>query len=158
MSAGKEDRKRLYRDPRRGKIFGVCAGLAEYFGLETWVVRVIAISLCVFLWGSPVIVAYIIAALVMEKKPDPASAAKAGVSLAEEIDALAAEDDAGPAPRGEQGDMKVQQVWRSGTGGRQRLVDLEDIFSGMEHRVQHMEAFVTSGKYDLEKEFASIKD
>lgn len=158
MNAGREDRKKLYRDPKRGKLFGVCAGLADYFGLETWVVRVIAISLCVFLWGSPVIIAYVIAALVMEKKPDPAAATRSGASLAEEIDALAAEDHQAPEPRGEQGDMKVKQVWRSGTGGRKRLVDLEDIFSGMEHRVRHMEAFVTSGKYDLEKEFASIKD
>jgi len=28
--------KTLYRDPVNGKLGGVCAGLAEYFGMETW--------------------------------------------------------------------------------------------------------------------------
>ena len=32
---------RLYRNPRRGMIFGVCAGLAEYFGFDVTVTRVV---------------------------------------------------------------------------------------------------------------------
>ena len=32
---------RLYRNPRRGMIFGVCAGLSEYFGFDVTVTRVI---------------------------------------------------------------------------------------------------------------------
>ena len=32
---------KLYRNPRRGMIFGVCAGLAEYFGFDVTVTRVI---------------------------------------------------------------------------------------------------------------------
>ena len=31
--------RRLYRDPERAKIGGVCAGIARYYGIETWVVR-----------------------------------------------------------------------------------------------------------------------
>ncbi|MDN3683486.1 PspC domain-containing protein [Vibrio sinaloensis] len=36
--------KELYRDTVNGKITGVCAGLANYFGLETWLVRILVIS------------------------------------------------------------------------------------------------------------------
>ena len=32
---------KLYRNPRRGMIFGVCAGIAEYFGFDVAVTRVI---------------------------------------------------------------------------------------------------------------------
>ena len=31
---------KLYRNPRRGMIFGVCAGLAEYFCFDVTVTRV----------------------------------------------------------------------------------------------------------------------
>ena len=34
----------LYRDPINGKLSGVCAGLANYFGLEVWLVRIMVIS------------------------------------------------------------------------------------------------------------------
>ena len=41
--------RRLYRDPKRGWIAGVCAGLADYFGLAPGVVRVLTlISLIAF--------------------------------------------------------------------------------------------------------------
>ena len=32
---------KLYRNPRRGMVFGVCAGFAEYFGFDVTVTRVI---------------------------------------------------------------------------------------------------------------------
>ena len=35
----------LYRIPQSGKIAGVCAGIAEYFNFETWLVRVLAASI-----------------------------------------------------------------------------------------------------------------
>ncbi len=34
---------RLYRDPDAGVIFGVCAGLADYFGVKIWQVRTAAV-------------------------------------------------------------------------------------------------------------------
>ncbi|MEZ8138402.1 PspC domain-containing protein, partial [Vibrio splendidus] len=36
--------RELYRDPINGKLSGVCAGLANYFGLEVWLVRILVIS------------------------------------------------------------------------------------------------------------------
>lgn len=37
-------RKTLYRDPNNGKLGGVCAGLAEYFGVEIWLMRILAVT------------------------------------------------------------------------------------------------------------------
>lgn len=37
-------KRELYRDPYNGKIAGVCAGLANYFGLEVWLVRILVIT------------------------------------------------------------------------------------------------------------------
>ena len=37
--------RRLYRNPRRGWIAGVCAGLADYFGVGTCLVRVLVLVL-----------------------------------------------------------------------------------------------------------------
>lgn len=58
----------LYRDRENGWIFGVCAGLAEYFNLRTGTVRVLAlISLVLFFWIT--ILVYIAATLLFREKP-----------------------------------------------------------------------------------------
>jgi phage shock protein C len=66
--------KKLYRDEQRKTVGGVCAGLAEYFGVDVSVVRVIFV-LAVFLKGVGV-VPYIVLWIVLPKKPfnytDPA--------------------------------------------------------------------------------------
>jgi len=36
--------RELYRDPVNGKISGVCAGIANYFGAEVWLIRIVVIS------------------------------------------------------------------------------------------------------------------
>ncbi len=37
-------RKELLRDDRNGKLAGVCAGIADYFGWEVWLVRLIVVT------------------------------------------------------------------------------------------------------------------
>lgn len=37
-------RRELLRDDRNGKIAGVCAGIADYFGWELWLVRVVVLA------------------------------------------------------------------------------------------------------------------
>lgn len=50
------------------KLTGVCAGLAEYFGLDATLVRVLYVVLTVFSAGFPGIVLYIIMTLIMPEK------------------------------------------------------------------------------------------
>ena len=59
----------LHRDPSKGKIAGVCAGIAEYFGMEIWLVRILTLT-GFFLLAPPFFfVGYIAAWFVLEKKP-----------------------------------------------------------------------------------------
>ncbi len=60
--------RRLYRDPVRAKIGGVCAGIARYYGIETWVVRCAAVTGLIFV-PQFVFPAYWIAYFLMDLPP-----------------------------------------------------------------------------------------
>ncbi|MBE7055203.1 MAG: PspC domain-containing protein [Ruminococcaceae bacterium] len=57
--------KRLYKSISDKKICGVCGGIAEYFEIDSTIVRLAWILFTVL--GGSGIIAYIIAALVMPK-------------------------------------------------------------------------------------------
>jgi phage shock protein PspC (stress-responsive transcriptional regulator) len=59
--------KKLYRSNER-KIFGVCGGLAEYLGIDPTIVRVIWALMVLSGGGGAVL--YLIAALLMDNRPD----------------------------------------------------------------------------------------
>jgi phage shock protein PspC (stress-responsive transcriptional regulator) len=59
--------RRLYREPDDRRLAGVCAGLADYLGLDPTVVRVAAVVLA-FTTGVGLI-GYVIAAVVVPKRP-----------------------------------------------------------------------------------------
>ena len=59
--------KKLYRtEGADAKLFGVCGGLGEYFGIDPTIVRIGAVALA--LCASAGFWAYLIAALIMPKK------------------------------------------------------------------------------------------
>lgn len=60
-------KKRLFRSNKDVKLLGVCGGIAEYFNIDSTIVR-LAFVLLFFGWGSG-LVAYIIAAIIMPKDP-----------------------------------------------------------------------------------------
>jgi len=60
--------RRLYKDPVNGMILGVCAGIAGWLGIRPWFIRLLAALSFVFI-GSPVPLAYLAAALVLDKRP-----------------------------------------------------------------------------------------
>lgn len=55
--------KRLCRSETDKKLFGVCGGLAEYFGIDSTIVRLLWVVMTL-LFGSGVIL-YLLAALIM---------------------------------------------------------------------------------------------
>src|SRR5437899_3794577 len=61
-------RTRFYRDKRNGKLFGVCAGIADYTGFDVSLVRVCFLA-AVFMSGGSVLPFYFIAAMVTPIKP-----------------------------------------------------------------------------------------
>lgn len=60
--------KRLYRSAVDRKICGVCGGLADYFGLDSTLVRLAFVALSVLGFSTGIIL-YILAAVVMPDQP-----------------------------------------------------------------------------------------
>ena len=60
-------RTRFYRDKQDGKVLGVCAGIADYTGVNVFWVRLVALALA-FGMGWPIF-AYFIAGFILNKKP-----------------------------------------------------------------------------------------
>ena len=59
--------KRLYKSADK-KVCGVCGGIAEYFGIDTTIVRLIYVLLIMF--AGVGILPYIIAAIIMDDAPE----------------------------------------------------------------------------------------
>lgn len=59
--------KKLFKSNTDKKLCGVCGGIAEYFGIDSTIIRLILVLAVLFV-GSGVL-AYIVAALVMPDKP-----------------------------------------------------------------------------------------
>ena len=68
LSEQPASRTRFYRDKRNGKLFGVCAGIADYTGFDANLVRVCFLA-AVFMSGGSVLPFYFIAAMVTPTKP-----------------------------------------------------------------------------------------
>jgi phage shock protein C len=118
---------RLYRIPSSGKIFGVCAGLADYFGFDVTVVRVLVALGAVF--SAPlVIVAYIVLGFLLPVRSYEA----------DERDA--------PDP--------VQRQVRSNPHGS--LSGVRYRFRDLDVRLQRLEKYVTSSRYKLDREFQQL--
>jgi phage shock protein C len=62
-------RTKFYLDKREGKIMGVCAGLADYTGVDVTLVRVGVVLLTVFALGPVSILAYLVLGWVANDKP-----------------------------------------------------------------------------------------
>jgi phage shock protein C len=61
-------RTKFYRDKQNGKMFGVCAGIADYTGFDVSLVRVCFLA-AMFMSGGGVLPFYFIAAMVTPTKP-----------------------------------------------------------------------------------------
>ena len=59
--------KRLCRASVDKKICGVCGGIAEYFGIDPTLVRLLWVLLCAL--GGSGVIAYIIAAVIVPRAP-----------------------------------------------------------------------------------------
>ena len=59
--------KKLYRNPENKMLAGVCSGIAEYFNIDSTLVRLGWVVFCAL--GGSGLLAYIIAALVMPDRP-----------------------------------------------------------------------------------------
>jgi phage shock protein C len=120
--------RRLYRNPKRGWIAGVCAGLADYFGLSPGLVRLVTLVLLIA-FTLPTLVAYVIAAMVLERRPEAMQASR-----------------------------EEEAFWRSVRLEPSRTArDLTRKFQDMERRLRAAEAKVTSSEYKLRRQFRDLE-
>lgn len=114
----------LYRS-RNGIILGVCQGIADYFDLKAFWIRVIVL---VFFLASgiwPILVLYFVASLLM--KPEPVR------------------------PIESEGE---QEFYDSYTSSRPRAASrLKRRFHNLDHRIQRMEDMVTAREFEWERKF-----
>lgn len=127
--AGPEDnhfgrRQRLYRDTEHAWLAGVCAGLAEKHGLPRVVVRAIAVLLLFTPLNFAVVVAYLVAAFAIPRKP---------------VDLYRSPEE--------------ETFWRSvNRAPADTFGALRHRFRELEHRLRRMEAYITSKEFELDRE------
>jgi len=121
--------KRLYKSRRNKKLAGVCGGLADYFEISSfWVRLAFVLALFVFL-GPFAILAYVIAAVMMDKEPldNPRSS---------------------NAYRHER-----FQVFDERPVEKRDIRDTSSKFADLEKKLRRLEATITSKKFKLHSEF-----
>lgn len=62
------EKKRLYRDEKKGKVGGVCQGLSDYFGIDPTLLRVVFLLLLFLPGRFPIVLIYIILWVVLPEK------------------------------------------------------------------------------------------
>ncbi|MGD8111024.1 envelope stress response membrane protein PspC [Vibrio sp. TRT 17S01] len=126
--------KELYRDTVNGKITGVCAGLANYFGAEVWLIRILVISAALLGGSFLVLLAYVAMTLMIEKQP-----ANYGETL-----------------KSKQEYKLKAKPWQQGQSPEVLLNTLEKDFNGIESKLRNIEAYVTSDAFKVNREFRNL--
>jgi phage shock protein C len=141
---------RLCRDDENAKIVGVCAGIANYYGVESWVVRCIAVTGLLF-FGSIVFPAYWIMYFVMDdpdsekqKKRERRRGRRGRTRRSRKSEAEMVDVD--PMP----------ELHTSDTSPRRNLRNVQTDLREVELRLRRMETHVTSGQYELQRELNKI--
>lgn len=122
-------RTKFYRDKRNGKLFGVCAGIADYTGFDVSLVRV-AFLAALFMSGGGVLPFYFIAAMVAPTKP---------VAL-------------------ERADREEQQFWQGVRASPARAArDIRSRFKDIDRRLADIESYVTTENRSLAREIEQLR-
>lgn len=122
-------RTKFYLDKRNGKFLGVCAGIADYIGIDTTWVRV-GLVLGIFCGLPFLILAYFAVGWIAEAKPY----------------SLYAEDE------------DTQKFWQRTRIAPQRSIrDVRSSFRDIDRRLRDIETHVTSSNRGLAAEIDALK-
>ncbi len=122
--------KRFYRSRKDSVIAGVCGGIAERFGWEPVLVRVLTVLLTLFMMGPVAIIAYIVICMITPRAP---------IGYGN----FSADEDA---------------FWR-GVSDRPRATfgTIKYSFMDLEERLKNIERTVTSDEWRLRQEFRDLE-
>lgn len=120
--------RRFYRDRERGIIFGVCAGIADYFGFDLKVTRILAV-IALFVSAPMTLLIYFGLALLIPYRQMPAD-----------------------APRE---DPDFRRALRSSP--QATMAEIRRRFQRLDGRLARMERYVTSPRFNLDREFRDLE-
>jgi len=147
------DGKQLYRDTDNARIAGVCSGIAHYFGLETWLVRILAVTGFFLLAGPFMLVAYVACWFILDKKPlndvpneQTSFQASRGKGWKNPISSVS---------KSHKVEVKTK-VWQAGEPPKQAFHDIRNRFEKAETRLRKMETYVTSREFQLNREISRL--
>lgn len=150
-------RGELTRDPDKGKIAGVCAGVAEYFGIELWLVRILVVSAFFLTAGTFIVVSYVAAWFILEKKSTRHGPSHFRGASNKPGDAATSGKGWHNADDDEDEKVKVKsKVWQSGEPPKQAFADIKQRFEKNEVRLRQIETYVTSAQYQLNREINNL--
>ena len=119
----------FYRDKRNGKVMGVCAGIADYTGLDVNLVRFMVLG-AVFMSGGSVLPLYFIAGFIANDKP-------------RELVSETAED---------------QRFWQGVRASPTRTArDIRSRMRDIDRRLADIESYVTTENRSLAKEIEQLR-
>ena len=122
-------RTRFYRDKRNGKLFGVCAGIADYTGFDVALVRICFLA-AMFMSGGGVLPFYFIAAMVAPTKPE----------VLERVD------------------REEQQFWQGVRASPARAArDIRSRLKDIDRRLADIESYVTTENRSLAREIEQLR-
>ena len=120
-------RRRFYRNREKAMLGGVCAGLADYFGFNLRVTRILAFI--AFLMAMPMtLLVYFGTVLLIPTGPDNSRQAAY--------------------------DPEFRQAVRSAPA--QTLGDVRRRFQSLDSRMARLERYVTSSRFNLDQEFRKL--
>lgn len=118
---------RLYRNRRDGKIAGVCAGIADYFGISALPIRILAV-IGLVMFFIPTLLAYLFTAWLLNPAPE---------NLFESQD--------------------EERFWRNvRKEPKDTVFDLNAKLAASEKRLRVLEATVTSREFELRRKFRDL--
>ncbi|TGD75158.1 PspC domain-containing protein [Mangrovimicrobium sediminis] len=136
----------LYRNTRDGKIAGVCAGLADHFDIAHWVMRLVWIGGFLFT-GTLALWAYVGAWILLS--PQPSRYGEDDIEDCADIGVAMEYDE-------RYHDYRPKRVFRYPEPSSVRLKRAREKLDATLRRVEDMESYVTSRRFDLDREFSKL--
>ena len=137
----------LYRNTRDGKIGGVCAGLADHWEVEHWVVRLLAVVLLLFT-GALAFWAYIAGWILLAPRRHRMDDFDDHYQRADEDIEMEYDE--------RRHNYRPKKMFRYGEDTSVRLKRARERLDAALSRVEDMESYVTSRQYELNKEFSKL--
>ncbi|MEM1404725.1 MAG: PspC domain-containing protein [Pseudomonadota bacterium] len=152
----------LYRNRADGKICGVAAGLADYWDVADWVVRLMFVGAFLFT-GTLALWAYVAGFFLLSPRPDDRPGRRRRKSEDDEYasmreDVSANEEAYGPEMEYDERyhDYRPRRMFRYSESAGVRLARARERLEAAVRRVEDMESYVTSRRFKLNREFSRL--